>query len=748
MATTFRQILDSYNANTLRTIAEANGIDPRKETGSGFLPKSMLVHKLTTQLVVSSQVMGSYNSLSPAEQEIIERILRHPTPISTSGIKRELLRAKLVTEAKMDESRYNYYRSHYEASPHNRGNAFEDVIARLTHKGLVFSTGLVPGGGQKFKWSPGTNLVIPIATRRVLPKPRPLLQPLEDWHPVEHFQSDPSILLRDLFLYWSAIRKKPMRLLKSGMMGKRGLKDLNEALLNSAEPDTLGKEADHFYLYWLRQILESQNLLKNKDGSLVAQDGKFWQQPLNKQIAACLDAWSKSQTLIEVADAKKEQATFVRARRVLINGLAELTQGWFDFDAVCEHVQKKDNNMLFARTNLEEQRSYYSYDLDKKKRQLRRYDELEASFLRTVIRSVLKQLGIVELGVGDWKGAPIEAVKLTDFGRNVLKKKSADWPKSDHGKIVVQPSFQILAMGSVSISALAQLEQIAERVAVDPNVFEYRLTRDSIYDALQNDLSANQIISSLTEQTGVPLPQNVRRSIQEWGSRHERIVFRSNVTLMQVASPDLWEKVQAQQTTKKLIARQIGDSLALVKRGKQQALVAGLAEIGIFPAVGKADVASTNHSVTIGEDGSLTPIHAVPSLLLTGRLAKIAQQEAAVWRLTEQSVGAVAGDKPKVEALLKELSSLASGKLPDALVALVKQWGGYYGQVSAETLTLIEFQDKTTLEQMCQNPDLAPHLTRFPAGNRALGVVTKGKLKVVKQTLTQLGVRVHNKLPR
>ena len=61
-------------------------------------------------------------------------------------------------------------------------------------------------------------------------------------------------------------------------------------------------------------------------------------------------------------------------------------------------------------------------------------------------------------------------------------------------------------------------------------------------------------------------------------------------------------------------------------------------------------------------------------------------------------------------------------------------------------VTLIEFQDKATLEQMRQNPELAPHLTPFPVGERALAIIAKGKLKIVKQALTQLGVRVNNKL--
>ncbi|MCL4301029.1 MAG: hypothetical protein KJ077_35170 [Anaerolineae bacterium] len=71
---------------------------------------------------------------------------------------------------------------------------------------------------------------------------------------------------------------------------------------------------------------------------------------------------------------------------------------------------------------------------------------------------------------------------------------------------------------------------------------------------------------------------------------------------------------------------------------------------------------------------------------------------------------------------------------------------GYYGDVAVETLTLTEFHDQTTLNELLDQPEIRAYLTPFPAGNRALALVQAGQLTGLKETLARLGIPVREGL--
>jgi hypothetical protein len=81
-------------------------------------------------------------------------------------------------------------------------------------------------------------------------------------------------------------------------------------------------------------------------------------------------------------------------------------------------------------------------------------------------------------------------------------------------------------------------------------------------------------------------------------------------------------------------------------------------------------------------------------------------------------------------------------------VAKIKAWGQYYGDAAAETVTLIEFRDRMTLQELNARPELAPYLTPFVAGERALAVVPTEDLPQLREILKQLGIEVKEGLRR
>lgn len=749
MAENLKELLNTYNANALRQMAENAQLSVTKANSSKRLPKPDLITMLVLNFFTRERVKGSFGRIDDRAQAVLNQLLRKQGDIPTSVFKRQCVRAGLVTEG---ETASRYSRRRNEGSPLKpESTIFEDVVARLTYHGLVFSRPNKPSYGNmvyKLGFGPGSALLIPEQLRRHLPKPPSPQDRFAEWAPDEISLGDPQLFIRDLYLYWDYVRRHGLALLKNGSVAKRGLKAVNEHLL---QPDSLLKtsksENKTFRLYLLRLILEKADLVAAKGKHLQAKETSFWQQSLGFQIKTAFDVWLQAHDLVESATLERFGSHFHHSRRILINQLKDYkATSWIEQAFVVDDLQERDPNFLVTnRLEIEGYYSDYYYGSvggkslsGNRDDLLREIDKGERSFVERALH-FLHQLGMVDFGVGQWAGKTITAVNITEFGYKVLHGRRASAPTADEGKVIVQPSFQVLALGAVDLNILAQLDQFAERMKVDRNVFEYRLTRDSVYNAQQAGFSAGKIEAFLTQHTGIPLPQNVRRSLTEWGAHHERIVFRKGVTLMQTASAALLAQLQQQQA----IERELTPTLALVQPQKQRQLTQNLLSQTLLPAISGASANTADHSVMIAADGTITPIHAVPTIFLTGRLSQFAEQsQAGSWHLTVETVQRYGVGRETIDRLLRELKRLQRGRLSAELVANIKAWGHYYGQATASTITLIEFEATATRDELCRHPDLRQLLTSFPAGERALATVATDQLSATYSKLEELGVRL------
>jgi hypothetical protein len=168
---------------------------------------------------------------------------------------------------------------------------------------------------------------------------------------------------------------------------------------------------------------------------------------------------------------------------------------------------------------------------------------------------------------------------------------------------------------------------------------------------------------------------------------------------------------------------------------------------GLFPAISGAEPEAADGSIMVKEDGTIHPIHAIPSLHLRSRLAKLAEEAPdGTWKLSPASVRRAGGSKTKVTRLLDDLAKLHRGTLPASITGQVKTWGGYYGDAAMETLSLIEFRDPGTLDELRRHPDLQHLLTPFQADRRALAAVPTDRIAEVRESLLRLGVQVREGL--
>jgi hypothetical protein len=759
-------LLDSYHASTLWEIAQEAGLEVVDAKGKK-LPKRQVMARMQAGFFTRERVLASLAKLNQRERAMLDRLLLRGGEASTRALRRETVRAGLVTVAGEAKSRGRDYEAmpyaveEYAGDPQrSRSTGFADVLARLTFHGLVFSRPPAPASGSvvyKLQYHPAGSVYVPQAIRQYLPEPEPILIEIPDWQPEQIQPGDSELLLRNLYLYWDFVRRNEVPLLQNGLVGKRSLRAINDLLL---APDPLLEQAhsedETSLLYLLRLLLEKLNLIQRREGQLRPKDPDplavpvFWTWPQLRQLGACLEAWSGlGATAGWETEIDQYGSHFAHARKIVLDVLRALpASAWFELDEFLEEVQERDADFLLANhTYLENYRGQYfyshsgsSYYSGSTKDLLQKFERAERRFVQEVVTGFLPQLGIVDRG---YTGGQWSAFSLAPLGKALLAGERKSLPASEAGKLVVQPSFQVLALGPISLAWLARLDLFAERQQADLGAFSYRLSRDSIYRAQQVGLEVPDILQFLEETSDVELPQNVRRSLEEWDAHHERIVFRSGVSLLHAADAALLGRLMDDPQTGRHLARALSPAVALVHKGADKSLVAALVKQGVFPAVSGVEPEDADQGVIVHEDGRIRAIHVVPSLHLQARLNRLAERAGeGQWQLTERSVRRAGGSKDKVLRFLEELGKLHRGTLPANLEERIKAWGGYYGSAAVETLTLIQFRDQEALDELRQQLDLRPYLVPFPAGDRALAAVPGDKLAEVKEILARFGVSV------
>ncbi len=232
----------------------------------------------------------------------------------------------------------------------------------------------------------------------------------------------------------------------------------------------------------------------------------------------------------------------------------------------------------------------------------------------------------------------------------------------------------------------------------------------------------------------------MRRSLEEWGARHERIIFRSGVDLLQTLDAEMMEALRQTPEIARQIDHMLLPTVALIQNGEMKKLTAALRQHGHLSAVSRITPEAANRSISVADDGTIRALHPLPHLYTKGRLARMAEGgEDGIWRLTAESVIRRGGSRSKVQAMIEDLTALNHKPLPVSVVRQIKAWGNYYGNAHMGKVTLIEFQSKPILEELLTHPEVAEHLTPFAAGERALAVVN-GDMRTVKKILDQFGI--------
>ncbi len=541
--------------------------------------------------------------------------------------------------------------------------------------------------------------------------------------------TDVRMFQRDALFLWGNMWREPMKLLVSGHIGKRIFQTIRP-FLHGVEPEATS-EKESFYVRFLHSLLLSAGLSQRADGYLYASStaGKphrFWSLPLLKRFNTVWKAlWDVNwnfvssvflEGLIDVLKTPKE------SKRKWLKRFLELVKDNLESMSPGDKVSLQMLWIWMIESSSIQGCVKTGYSLEEMSEELRSGWE-ERALAESIARS-LYWIGVADLLLKD--GQPV-GISLSPLGQALLK--GSPPAEEPIAKPVVQPNFQILAIGPVPLGDLAFLEAIGKRVKAEKGVVEYKLDRMTFLNSLAAGMDGEYALKRLEEIAGAGVPQNVRRSLSEWINEFERVTIYEGGILVEAKTPALLNRVLATISKKRVV--RLGETRALVSSALKDQLDASLLRYGILPdVIDRPD--AVDGSIEISPDGRIRSRLPFPSLYVTGRLNKLAEpQPDGTWLLTKESLHR-ASRHMEAEEILDTLRKMSGSPLPKEVETRVLTWSGFFGNVRVMRVTLLQFRDDSALKAARKLPGLSRMLKDFPyAPGKGLAVVRDSKLQEI-----------------
>jgi len=739
--------LENYHISALREIADtlALRIDRRP------VRKGWLVGQLSRRIPQIARSEDFIRSLSEAERGALAVILVNESEDGTTprNIALPLILAGLVhTE---------------EQSTTTLLPKAQDVLLHLMQKGLVVNLTEPSGSSKLRRLDVGQRLGIPPEVRSVLPagilsppSPQADKARLQNLPPMDIQSADLNQHLRELFFVWAELRRQPARQLKSGKMGKRDRRRLAQAL-------SLDEEAGLDYIGRPYAMLQALNLVSVDDTDITAVESSaatlFWTaRPLGK-LPNLLRAYTRLATEIPNTPTQGpifgyfEGLTLQPVSRIREQIVAMLSQvagiGWLSVSLFHNLVTGGDPGTLaLGEARLQSLLGSLRWYGNNYRRNIE--DNLRDVEWR-ITKSVLEELGalgIVDLGYAATGTEQAEreliAIRAVPLVRDYYTNRPAAGTQSaEPWQVILQPDFQILALGPVPLGILMNLEQFAKREKIDDSVVTYRVTRDGAYRAFQRQESAATILAYLEEATGQPAPQNVQRSLSEWHRQYERIVVRRQVSVLQVDTPEFLQQLLDDPILGAKLHR-LNECTAWFHPQDQQGIQTRFLQLEILTAHSQGAKADLGNSLR-WHDNELETRATVPSIYVTGALNRFAEPHNGRWRVTEESIQRAAATGMDAPAIIATVEEMTGESPTDHWQKQLKAWSSHYGGGQMAQVRLLRFERPGSLEELRRAEPMLHRWLRPLPNTHDLAIVNEQHTDEIQDLLNSWGVEVTTK---
>jgi Helicase conserved C-terminal domain len=315
-----------------------------------------------------------------------------------------------------------------------------------------------------------------------------------------------------------------------------------------------------------------------------------------------------------------------------------------------------------------------------------------------------------------------DALARESLARDALAEPAKCW--------IVQANFEILVYLEQLPEPLPEVLQAAEPVRLDAQTATYRLTRQSVYSALEHGLNLEALLAELTRYSMVPMPVSVQRSLGDWAERRDRLRVSAGCDLIE------YESVLARDAALDLQpgARAVGDVYLIGHASSSHASSSQASSSQAGKGVPRiAYGGQPTRTISFLEDGSF---NASSTDLIARALIETASIPSSETNAKDGTRRITAdGARKAGRTLVEALEARAKNPMPSSFKALLEIWTGASSAPNLETLTVFQHERAT---QLSQHPELKGFFTGLLAPNLAL--VANDKLAEFKRTLERLQI--------
>jgi hypothetical protein len=161
-------------------------------------------------------------------------------------------------------------------------------------------------------------------------------------------------------------------------------------------------------------------------------------------------------------------------------------------------------------------------------------------------------------------------VRLTSFGRFWLRKEYAPTHESEYQKLIVQPDFTALLTHSGPWDYIAQVLGFFGSRSGDDNASVFHFSRESVQEALQHGHTINKLLDILDAHSSYPVPDNVARTLREWGHLSSKATLHRDVNVFSFDSKHERDSFLAEYRS--IQPRPVGEIYALIPEGESEVL--------------------------------------------------------------------------------------------------------------------------------------------------------------------------------
>ncbi len=724
--------LELYHMNTLKEIAQYLQLDPYNIPAR----KAQLVRELEREITQKAKSSAFISTLGRAERATLGLLLEDHNIGTQQDIALPLMMAGLVyvegQASTMDQP------------------TIESVIRGLLRRGLLINYS-EPGGSStrrtfetalKFGIAPEVQAVLP---RDLLQTPSANETPLEITTPPHVERGNPEQFLRNLFFFWAELRRKAGKQLKAGGLAKRDRRRVAKGL-------GLDVDEDADQIAWLYTMLETLNLLEFGDGTIGAADNDavtlFWgSQPIS-QLREIIKQYPKIDLGLDIDARQLAQYTYYSQVNVQIpyeirsRVLAQLEEiakaTWISFGTFVTFLNAgKHGNLALSDYTL---RSLYSnrwYNSRGRGDLGATLQQLDQQVALSLLQE-LQAIGVLDLGYQASQEIP-SALQVTDLARAYFTNTVLP-PPDVEGQVILQPDFQLLAMGPVPLRTLANLERFAEREKLDESVITYRVTRDSVYMAFQRGETVSSLLIFLEDAAHQAIPQNVKRSLEDWGKQYERIVVRRKVTVVQLDAPQMLDVLLEDSVVQRYLHR-LDERTAWAHTENVSKIEKRMRELDMLPTYSQGPEADLPGSLR-WQDDELHARHPLPSLYVTGTIRRIAEEITKGWKLTRDSIRTAVSmgmDVPEIISLVEEMTGTS---ISSEWEKRLKAWGNYYGEAEVAQVRLLHMETADALQELRRADRRLRRWIRPLPRAKGVGVVNDKHWEEIGELLAEWGIDV------